>query len=98
MRRSFYIGQYLQGLLPYCVHLVEKFDSPIGEVVLELVDRNRQQSKTLTNVFVKVFRDPVTFPFFCLDHSAVHAGKGLFRPLALGDVTGDARTAHNSAT
>ena len=32
MRRSFYIGQYLQGLLPYCVHAVEQFDSPIGVV------------------------------------------------------------------
>ena len=70
----------------------------MGEVILELFDRNRKQRKTLPNVFVKVFRDPVTFPFLCLNYSAVHAGKGFFSPLALGDVTGDARTAHSSAT
>jgi len=38
------------------------------------------------DVFVKVFRDPVTFPAFGLNHSVVHAGKGFFRPLALCNI------------
>ena len=86
MSRSFHIGQYLQGFPPYCVHAGERFNSLIGEVILELFDRNCQQRKTLTDIFVKVLRDPVTFPFFCLNHSAVHAGKRIFRQPALRNI------------
>jgi hypothetical protein len=46
VRRSFDIGQYLQGLLPCCGHAVEKFNSLMGEVILELFDLNRQQSES----------------------------------------------------
>ncbi len=84
MRRSFDIGQYLQGFPPYCVQAVEKFNGLMGEVILELFDRNCQQCKTLTDVFVKVARDPVTLPFFCLNHSALASNLPKFRAVSTG--------------
>jgi hypothetical protein len=54
---------------------------------LKLFDLDRQQSKTLTDIFVQVYRDPVTFPLFCLNHPAAHAWESLFRQFVLGNVS-----------
>jgi len=79
VRQEFDIGQYLQGLLPYGVHPTGRVDRRIGRICFKLFGRNRQQSQALTNVFVKVARDPVTLLFFCFNHTVAHAGKRILR-------------------
>src|SRR5580704_18954468 len=94
MRRSFDVIQYLQGLLPYCIDAAAHI-SLVGRACLKLLEFNRQKSKTLTDIFVKVSGDSVALLLLGLNDFATYVGKGFFRKLSLGSVRDHAYDAYD---